>query len=218
MVAVEDDDELAVRDAERVIDVARFGVVVLFALDVVDADRTGEFRKGVAASVVEQVNAELILGPVEVERGVDRGLDDLEGLVVGRNEDVDRRPRAAVLGKRAGLSVEHPADLEVAEHRHDEGVDFRGEKKHGEELKKQLEIMNSNVDFTIPMLTVTAGDDHVVSTPHTINFMRKHLNDISRPKYFNLSGAYHDLLNESDEYRNLALTYAFNFLLHGEIK
>ena len=87
-----------------------------------------------------------------------------------------------------------------------------------EALKKQLEIMNSNVDFTIPMLTVTAGDDHVVSTPHTINFMRKHLNDISRPKYFNLSGAYHDLLNESDEYRNLALTYAFNFLLHGEIK
>ena len=87
-----------------------------------------------------------------------------------------------------------------------------------EALKKQLEIMNTNVDFTIPMLTVTAGEDHVVSTPHTINFMRKHLNDLSRPKYFNLSGAYHDLLNESDEYRNLALTYAFNFLLNGEIK
>ena len=85
-----------------------------------------------------------------------------------------------------------------------------------EALKKQLEIHNKKFDFIIPTLVITAGNDKVVSTPHTIQFFRKHLKDIGRPKYINIPGSFHDLLNEADEYRHLALTYAFRFLLNGE--
>ena len=133
MVAVEDHDEFAVRDPEGVIDVPGLGVVVLFALDVANAHGFGEFAEGVAASVVEQVNLKLFRGPVEIERRKDGGLDDFERLVVGRDEDVDRGPDRAVGGERIGLAVQDPADLEVPENRHDEGVEFGREQKDREE-------------------------------------------------------------------------------------
>lgn len=133
MVAVEDHDVLAVRDGHRVVDVARLGVVVFVALDVARACGLGESLDEVAAAVVEHVDVELVGGPVHVERGVDRRLDDVERLVVGRDEDVDVGPDRAVSGQRCGLSVEHPADLEVAEHHHRERIDFSHEKQDPEE-------------------------------------------------------------------------------------
>ena len=133
VVAVEDHDEFAVRDPEGVIDVPGLGVVVLFALDVANAHRLGEFAEGVAASVVEEINLEFFRGPVEVQGRKDGGLDDFERLVVGRDEDVDRGPDRAVGGERIGLAVQDPADLEVAEDRHDEGVEFGREQKDREE-------------------------------------------------------------------------------------
>ena len=133
VVAVEDHDVLAARDGHRVVDVARLGMIVLFALDVA---RTCGLRKGldeVAAAVVEHIDVELVGGPVHVERGVDRRLDDVERLVVGRDEDVDVGPDGAVGGQRGRLAVEHPADLEVAEHHHGERIDLGHEKQAPEE-------------------------------------------------------------------------------------
>ena len=133
VVAVEDHDVLAVRDGHRMVDVARLGMIVLIALDVA---RACGLRKGldkVATAVVEHVDVELVGRPVHVERGVNRRLDDVERLVVGRDEDVDVGPDGAVGGQRGGLAVEHPADLEVAEHHHGERIDFGHEKQDPEE-------------------------------------------------------------------------------------
>ena len=115
------------------IDVARLRVLVFVALDVAGAHLVGKELEGIAAPVVEDVNVELLLRPVEVERGENRGLDDVERLVVGRDEDVDVGPDGAVLRKRTDLAVERPADLEVAEAHHREGVEFGAEQKRREE-------------------------------------------------------------------------------------
>lgn len=80
---------------------------------------------------------------------------------------------------------------------------------------KQQALYNSAWDFTTPVLCVCAGDDRVVSTPHCLNFMRKHDHDIVPPQVMTIPGAYHDLLNEADQYRQVALTRALNFLIFG---
>lgn len=82
-------------------------------------------------------------------------------------------------------------------------------------LKKQLSLLDSNFEFNIPVFCLSAGKDQVVSTPYCAQFFRKHRRDVVRPVYQNLSGAFHDLLNEADEYRRPALLRACNFLFNG---
>lgn len=83
-------------------------------------------------------------------------------------------------------------------------------------LRKQQELYNSSWDFTTPVLCICAGDDRVVSTPHCLRFMRKHDHDIVPPVVMTIPKAYHDLLNESDEYRSRAILTALNFLYFGD--
>ncbi len=87
-----------------------------------------------------------------------------------------------------------------------------------ETMKKQLELFHDNFIFKIPLLCICAGDDRVVSTPHTQKFIGKHQNDRIKPVVVSIKGAYHDLLNESDDYRSPALQKALNFLLSELIK
>lgn len=84
-----------------------------------------------------------------------------------------------------------------------------------EATRKQEELMKSNFDFTTPVLCICAGDDQVVSTAHCINFMRKHEKDIIPPVVISIPHAYHDLLNEDDAYRQVALNKALDFLVFG---
>ena len=66
MVAVENHDEFAVGHRHCMIDVACFGVVMFFTLDVARTHFIGKCFKGVAAAVVQKVDAKLVSGPVEV--------------------------------------------------------------------------------------------------------------------------------------------------------
>ncbi len=79
-------------------------------------------------------------------------------------------------------------------------------------LLKQLELRHRRFEFTIPVFCATAGDDRVVSTPHCAALMQAHAHDQMPPQYVRVSGAYHDLLNESDDYRNPILSRALSFL------
>ena len=129
VVAVEDHDEFAVNFAERVVDVPRLGALVLFTADVADAGLFREGLKVVAVAVVENPDVELLFGPVHRLHAQNRRAHEFERLVVARNAHVDMRPEGTVLGERAGLAVEHPEGLEVAERHQDEGVDLRRHEK-----------------------------------------------------------------------------------------
>lgn len=125
VIAVEDREVFARRDLQRLVDVARLRVAVVRADRPVDADFLAERLELGTAAVVEHVNGELVSRIVERERGVDRRLHDRKRLVVGRNEDINGRPLAAVRGQRQRLALERPRGLEVAEQQHERCIDFR---------------------------------------------------------------------------------------------
>ncbi len=82
-------------------------------------------------------------------------------------------------------------------------------------LRKQLELSRSSFQFTMPVFCAAAACDQVVSPVHTQRFMEKHQHDVCPPKFVRVSGAFHDISNEADEYRNPVLTRALNFLLNN---
>ena len=69
--------------------------------------------------------------------------------------------------------------------------------------------------FTFPMLCLSAGADQVVSTKAAQEFCREHSHDPVPPTFELVAHAYHDILNESDNYRNEPLLKALNFLFNG---
>ncbi len=81
-----------------------------------------------------------------------------------------------------------------------------------EAMKKQLELFKSKFEFNIPIYCQSAGDDKVVSTPEAKRFFEKHSNDPVPPKFEIIDNAYHDIINENDEFRIKSLTKALEFL------
>ena len=69
--------------------------------------------------------------------------------------------------------------------------------------------------FTFPMLCLGAGADNVVSTQAAQEFCQEHSHDPIPPIFELVPHAYHDILNESDNYRNEPLLKALNFLFNG---
>lgn len=81
-----------------------------------------------------------------------------------------------------------------------------------EAMKKQLELFKDKFEFTVPVFCQSAGDDKVVSTKEAQRFFEKHANDPVPPKFEVIENAYHDIINESDEFRIKSLTKALDFL------
>ena len=136
MVAVEYGDELAVRDRQGVIEIARLGVCVVAANHVFGTATRGEFAKLWAAAVIEYVDPELVCRPIEVQRGEHRRLHDLQRFVVAGHEDVDRRPRRAIRRQRCGFAPQRPGVLYIAQHHDDPGVALGGQQAGAEKLLK----------------------------------------------------------------------------------
>lgn len=81
-----------------------------------------------------------------------------------------------------------------------------------EAMKKQLELLNSNFEFNIDIYCQSAGKDKVVSTEKAKEFFLKHKDDKCPPRFEIIENCFHDLINESDEYRIDALAKALEFL------
>lgn len=81
-------------------------------------------------------------------------------------------------------------------------------------LCKQIELSRSRFQFTMPVFCAVAACDKVVSPVHTQRFMEQHQHDVCPPKFVRVAGAFHDISNEADEYRNSILSRALNFLLN----
>ena len=64
-------------------------------------------------------------------------------------------------------------------------------------------------------MAILSGADKVVSTDIAQKFFLKHLNDNKGMNLITVDNAYHDLLNEADQYRIQSLPQALNFLDNG---
>lgn len=80
----------------------------------------------------------------------------------------------------------------------------------------QMHLIHSNFKFKIPIMSILAGADKVVSSQVAFEFFKKHANDCLGTKIISIENAYHDLLNESDKYRIQSLPQALKFLEYGE--
>lgn len=83
-------------------------------------------------------------------------------------------------------------------------------------LQAQRKIIKGRYDFNIPVLCISAGRDQVVNTNSCAKYFARHMRDPIPPRYEMVPHAYHDILNESDNYRNQALTKALDFLFNSD--
>ncbi len=79
-------------------------------------------------------------------------------------------------------------------------------------LDKQLELLNSKYELNVPLLCIVPLEDKIVNSNKTLKFLQKHSNDKLPPKFITIENAYHDILNEKDEIRNVNLYKALTFL------
>lgn len=82
-------------------------------------------------------------------------------------------------------------------------------------MQAQGRLRKRKSRFTFPMLCLGAGADNVVSTQAAQEFCQEHSHDPIPPIFELVPHAYHDILNESDNYRNEPLLKALNFLFNG---
>ena len=143
MVGIEHGDDLAVAMGQAVVEVAGLGMVVLGPGEIADAEFGAEglhvgaavesfgvligiVRRdlGVGAAVIEQEDIELA-GRVGHPLGSgQRRRHDLDALVVGRDEDVDRRSDGGVDPWRL-WAIDRVGNREQAQEQHGDAVEFR---------------------------------------------------------------------------------------------
>jgi hypothetical protein len=124
VIAVEDGDQLTLGDAEGVIDVARFGMLVVVADDVSATCRFGEASELGSAAVVEDIDLELVVWVIHGHGGQHGRLHHVQAFIVGRYENVDCRPFSYGNRHRGWRAFQGPKHLEIADHQHDPGVDL----------------------------------------------------------------------------------------------
>ncbi len=167
VIGVEDRDQRRMRGFEGGVDVARLGVLVVGARPVADAGIEGELLKFRAAAVVEDVDVELVGGPIHVERAQRGVTHHVERLVVGGNEHVDVRPFLRIVGQSDGSAAQRPDGLEVTQEQDDECVDFSTQKAKDEKgvegagvACRILEEANDLVDAPISVAESTVHRQH----------------------------------------------------------
>ncbi|MNS24041.1 hypothetical protein D3C72_558730 [compost metagenome] len=125
VVAVKNRHEFARGILQRVVDVPGFGVLVGSTGDVFHPHAVGELAKLFAPSVVQNPDSKLVFRPVDTERGVDGVFHHVQIFVIGRNENIHRRPLGGVFRQRNRLAIQRPDHLEIPQHQHYPRVSFR---------------------------------------------------------------------------------------------
>lgn len=85
-----------------------------------------------------------------------------------------------------------------------------------EALLKQLELFKTKFEFTIPVYVQAPTEDKVVNTNESRRFFLKHHLDPIPPKFELIEDSFHDIINESDEFRIKCLAKALAFLVEQD--
>src|SRR5487761_2795302 len=96
MIAIEYGDEFPRSFLQRVVQVARLGMAVVGADDVDHADFLCEQAEFLSSTVVQDVDFELVPGPVYGDGRENRGFHHVDRFIVGWNENIDTGPEAGV--------------------------------------------------------------------------------------------------------------------------
>ena len=158
VVAVEEEDEVALRAVKRVVQVPGLGGTIGLARHVGRAHLGRDLLQPVAAlphrvatlgmrallhraAVVADVDAQQVPRIVDLRRGERGELHDVRILVVGRDQDVHRRPRHAVLRHVHRLAIERP-------HVHEESQQVQRDRVHlgAEQQRHADEVRRVGVD------------------------------------------------------------------------
>lgn len=84
-------------------------------------------------------------------------------------------------------------------------------------MRAQRKLMSSKLKFDFPVICLSSELDKVVSTQDAENFFAAHRNDPVPPVFETIQGAFHDVLNEADEFRNPCLSKILDFLFPNSV-
>ncbi len=124
VIAVEDADQFARGLGQGVVEVAGLGLEVVGPGDVAAARVLGEGLELGPPAVVEQPDAEPVGRIVHAERRQHGVLNDLQVLVVGGDEDVDRGPGLGRALDRADAALQRPDGLQEAQDQDQPGIEL----------------------------------------------------------------------------------------------
>lgn len=84
-------------------------------------------------------------------------------------------------------------------------------------MRAQRKLSKDSIKFDFPVMCLSSEKDKVVSTPVAKKFFAAHSGDPFPPVFEVIPGAFHDVLNESDEFRNPVLSKVLNFLFPNSV-
>lgn len=84
-------------------------------------------------------------------------------------------------------------------------------------LRAQRKLHGAQIKFNFPVICLSSVEDKVVNFKQAQEFFELHQNDPVPPIFEAIPGAFHDVLNESDKYRNQTLAKVLNFLFPGSV-
>lgn len=84
-------------------------------------------------------------------------------------------------------------------------------------MRAQRKLMSSKLKFDFPVMCLSSELDKVVSTQDAETFFTAHRDDPVPPVFETIQGAFHDVLNEADEFRNPCLSKILDFLFPNSV-
>lgn len=84
-------------------------------------------------------------------------------------------------------------------------------------LRAQRKLREPHIKFNFPVMCLSSVLDKVVDFSLAKKFFERHQNDPVPPIFEPIEGAFHDVLNEKDEFRNPSLEKLLNFLFPNSV-
>ncbi|MNG09135.1 hypothetical protein D3C84_925390 [compost metagenome] len=92
MIAVENGHQLRIELLQGLVEIASLGMLVIATSDVIHPGLFSEQPEFITLAIVEYRNTQLFMGPVDAEGGIHGVANDGQVFVVGRDQQIDRRP------------------------------------------------------------------------------------------------------------------------------
>src|SRR5690606_12840376 len=113
VIRVEDRNQVAIRVLQCVIEVSGFGMKIVIARYVPTARFIRELTEFLTPAIVQEPDAQLVLGIVDAQRTQDRDSHYRQRFIVSGYIEINRWPDRGVLGKWLRLALQRPRGLQI---------------------------------------------------------------------------------------------------------